>query len=74
MKNPNIVDARFIEPLNKEGFINEASMKNYFFTSPIVVKIRKNNITAICHCEPVENRDGNLELLVLTYTDEYKEN
>jgi len=33
VKNPNIVEVRFIEPVNEVGFINETSTKNHFFTS-----------------------------------------
>jgi len=33
VKNPDIVGARFIEPIRRAGFINETPAKDNFFTS-----------------------------------------
>jgi len=33
VKNPDIVGARFIEPVRRAGFINETPTKNHFFTT-----------------------------------------
>jgi hypothetical protein len=41
VKNPDIVGARFIEPVRGAGFINETPTKNHFFISLLGGYIKK---------------------------------